>query len=122
MPGDISITAVDVAAHSDVAKLAEGRGELIGLALWLLAERQKVPGSSHYLPSFASSSAMVCTYLESRAGKADVQGTAKGAYKVCKSWLICVSVPESCRSSNVGPRKCMLYCHVCTFWNMLRMA
>jgi hypothetical protein len=42
MPGDISITAVDVAAHHDVAALAEGRGELTGLALWLMAERQKV--------------------------------------------------------------------------------
>ena len=43
LPGDLSITAVDVAAHEEVASLAEGFGELTGLALWLMAERQKVP-------------------------------------------------------------------------------
>ena len=43
LPGDLSITAVDVAAHETVASLAEGFGELTGLALWLMAERQKVP-------------------------------------------------------------------------------
>ena len=42
LPSDLSITAVDVAAHDTVASLAEGHGELTGLALWLLAERQKV--------------------------------------------------------------------------------
>lgn len=42
LPGDISVTAVDVAAHPDIAQLAAGRGELTGLALWLMAERQKV--------------------------------------------------------------------------------
>ncbi len=42
LPSDLSITAVDVAAHETVASLAEGHGELTGLALWLLAERQKV--------------------------------------------------------------------------------
>ncbi|CAL5229330.1 g12636 [Coccomyxa viridis] len=41
LPSDLSITAVDVAAHETVASLAEGHGELTGLALWLLAERQK---------------------------------------------------------------------------------
>ncbi|CAL8465053.1 g4588 [Coccomyxa elongata] len=41
LPGDISVTAVDVAAHEEVSGLAEGRGELTGLALWLMAERQK---------------------------------------------------------------------------------
>ena len=45
LPGDLSITAVDVAAHEEVADLAEGFGELTGLALWLMAERQKVPQS-----------------------------------------------------------------------------
>lgn len=44
LPGDISVTAVDVAAHADVAQLAAGRGELTGLALWLMAERHKVGG------------------------------------------------------------------------------
>lgn len=43
LPGDLSITAVDVAGHGDVASLADGFGELTGLALWLMAERQKVP-------------------------------------------------------------------------------
>lgn len=42
LPSDLSITSVDVGAHETVASLAEGKGELTGLALWLLAERQKV--------------------------------------------------------------------------------
>ena len=42
LPGDLSITAVDVSAHETIARLAEGHGELTGLALWLMAERQKV--------------------------------------------------------------------------------
>ena len=42
LPSDLSITAVDVAAHEAVASLAEGQGELTGLALWLLAEQHKV--------------------------------------------------------------------------------
>ena len=45
LPGDLSITAVDVAAHKTVASLAEGHGELTGLALWLTAERHKVSRS-----------------------------------------------------------------------------
>jgi protein-histidine N-methyltransferase len=40
--GDACVTAADVAAEQSVAAAAEGRGELTGLALWLLAERQKV--------------------------------------------------------------------------------
>lgn len=47
LPGDISVTAVDVAAHEEVSGLAEGRGELTGLALWLMAERQKVRSQGH---------------------------------------------------------------------------
>ena len=42
LPSDLSITTVDVGTHETVASLAEGQGELTGLALWLLAERQKV--------------------------------------------------------------------------------
>lgn len=45
LPQDIAITAVDVAKHPLVADLAEGRGELTGLALWLMAERAN-PDSS----------------------------------------------------------------------------
>ena len=40
--GDASVTAVDVAEHPVVAPLAAGRGELTGLALWLMAERRQV--------------------------------------------------------------------------------
>ena len=40
--GDACVTAADVAAEQSIAAAAEGRGELTGLALWLLAERQKV--------------------------------------------------------------------------------
>ena len=42
LPGDISITTVDVCAHAEAGPIAAGRGELTGLALWLMAERQKV--------------------------------------------------------------------------------
>lgn len=40
--GDCSVTAVDVADHPVVGAVAEGRGELTGLALWLMAERAQV--------------------------------------------------------------------------------
>ena len=40
--GDSSVTAVDVADHPVVGGLAAGRGELTGLALWLMAERCQV--------------------------------------------------------------------------------
>ena len=43
--GDSSVTAVDVAEHPVVAPLAAGRGELTGLALWLMAERRQVSAS-----------------------------------------------------------------------------
>ena len=42
MSGDACVTAADVTAEQTIAAAAEGRGELTGLALWLLAERQKV--------------------------------------------------------------------------------
>lgn len=41
----LAVTTVDVANHPDVASLAEGRGELVGLALWLIAERARGSGS-----------------------------------------------------------------------------
>jgi hypothetical protein len=40
LPDSFAVTATDVAAHPRVARLAEGRGELVGLALWLMAERE----------------------------------------------------------------------------------
>lgn len=42
--GDCSVTAVDVGEHPVVGALAAGRGELTGLALWLMAEREQVGG------------------------------------------------------------------------------
>ena len=39
------VTVADVEAGGGVAELAAGRGELVGLALWLLAERARGPGS-----------------------------------------------------------------------------
>jgi protein-histidine N-methyltransferase len=39
IPQDIAITAVDAQSHPVVGPLAEGRGEISSLALWLLAER-----------------------------------------------------------------------------------
>ena len=44
--GDSSVTAVDVAEHPVVGPLAAGRGELTGLALWLMAERRQVRRTS----------------------------------------------------------------------------
>ena len=44
--GDSSVTAVDVAEHPVVGPLAAGRGELTGLALWLMAERHQVSRDS----------------------------------------------------------------------------
>jgi len=39
LPEAAAVTTADVLAHPLVGPLAEGRGELVGLALWLLAER-----------------------------------------------------------------------------------
>ncbi len=39
LPDSFAVTSVDVASHPTVGPLAEGRGELVGLALWLIAER-----------------------------------------------------------------------------------
>ena len=40
-PQDVAVTSVDVAEHPIVSGLAAGRPELVGLALWLCAERIK---------------------------------------------------------------------------------
>lgn len=42
IPGDLGITSVDVEKNPALAALAAGRSELVGLALWLMAERAKV--------------------------------------------------------------------------------
>lgn len=39
VPGDMCVTAADVAADTTVAAVAEGRSELTGLALWIIAQR-----------------------------------------------------------------------------------
>lgn len=52
MPGDVCITAVD-AQKSAVAPLAEGRSELVQLALWLMHERGEGEQSA-YRPLVAS--------------------------------------------------------------------
>lgn len=49
IPGDLCVTAADVAAEETVGQLAAGRSELTGLALWLMAERQKVRVGDHRL-------------------------------------------------------------------------
>ncbi|PSC76514.1 U3 small nucleolar ribonucleo MPP10 [Micractinium conductrix] len=46
LPGDLAITSVDVGKDPALAAVAEGRSELVGLALWLLAERAKGPASA----------------------------------------------------------------------------
>lgn len=42
VPGDLAVTSVDVGKDAALAALAEGRSELVGLALWLMQERDKV--------------------------------------------------------------------------------
>ena len=42
IPGDVAVTREDVAAEAACAQLASGRSELVGLALWLIAQRCKV--------------------------------------------------------------------------------
>ena len=46
IPGDLGVTSVDVEKAPALARLAEGRSELVGLALWLMAERAKVGGQA----------------------------------------------------------------------------
>ncbi len=42
IPGDLAITSVDVDKDPALAAVADGRSELVGLALWLMQERGKV--------------------------------------------------------------------------------
>ena len=44
LPGDLAVTSVDVGKDAALAPLAQGRSELVGLALWLMLERSKVGG------------------------------------------------------------------------------
>jgi hypothetical protein len=51
LPDSFAITSVDVASHPTVGPLAEGRGELVGLALWLIAERAAGDASEWCAPA-----------------------------------------------------------------------
>jgi flagellar biosynthesis regulator FlaF len=42
IPSSLAITSIDVFKCPQLATLAEGRSELVGLALWLMQERSKV--------------------------------------------------------------------------------
>lgn len=42
IPGDSAVTQADVAACPASSQLAEGRSELVGLALWLAVQRSQV--------------------------------------------------------------------------------
>lgn len=42
IPGDLGITTVDVEKDPALARIADGRSELVGLALWLMKELAKV--------------------------------------------------------------------------------
>ena len=66
LPGDISVTTVDVSAHAEAAPLAAGRGELTGLALWLMAERQKVGATPLLQRAQCLDSACVCEGVSTR--------------------------------------------------------
>lgn len=46
IPGDFAVTQEDVAAEPACSDLASGRSELVGLALWLVAQRSKVGSST----------------------------------------------------------------------------
>ena len=48
IPGDVAVTREDVAADTACAQLAEGRSELVGLALWLVSQRCKVHLQNHF--------------------------------------------------------------------------
>ena len=47
IPSKMAITSVDVAEHVTVGSVAGTRSELVGLALWLLAERAAMDTSVH---------------------------------------------------------------------------
>ena len=49
LPGDHAVTMTDVQTEPAVAGVAEGRGELTGLALWLMYERSKVSSDTSRL-------------------------------------------------------------------------
>jgi protein-histidine N-methyltransferase len=46
IPGDLGVTSVDVDKDPELAPLAQGRSELVGLALWLAKERSRRPEST----------------------------------------------------------------------------
>ncbi|KAK9824456.1 hypothetical protein WJX72_010403 [[Myrmecia] bisecta] len=46
LPGDLAITGVDADNHPLISTVAEGRSELVKLALWLMAERSQGAASS----------------------------------------------------------------------------
>ena len=52
LPGDHAVTMTDVQTEPAVAGVAEGRGELIGLALWLMYERSKVSSGTSICGSY----------------------------------------------------------------------
>ena len=47
LPGDAAVTQADVAACPACSQLAEGRSELVGLALWLVSQRAQVRALHH---------------------------------------------------------------------------
>ncbi|PRW58899.1 rubisco small subunit N-methyltransferase [Chlorella sorokiniana] len=53
VPGDLAVTSVDVGKDAALAALAEGRSELVGLALWLMQERDK-GAASEWAPFLAT--------------------------------------------------------------------
>eukprot|EP00873_Tetraselmis_striata_P017580 jgi/Tetstr1/437844/TSEL_026484.t1 len=49
VPSELAVTAYDVKQHLVVAELAEGRSELTGLALWIMAERGAASPNAEFL-------------------------------------------------------------------------
>jgi hypothetical protein len=53
IPESVAITSIDAENHPVVGEAAKGGGELVGLALWLMAERA-AGGASPYAPLLAA--------------------------------------------------------------------
>ena len=47
-PSDLAISSIDAEKHPDIRQFTKGLSELVQLALWLLAERQKGEQSPWY--------------------------------------------------------------------------
>lgn len=66
IPEALCVTSADVAAHPTAGPLAEGRDALVGLALWLAAERHAGSGSQWCVCCASSVQPRVCVLADAR--------------------------------------------------------